>query len=170
MELCQLADEDNSKIITREELGAKFPEMLPFFDEWDRNGDGQLSRTDLVIGFCSSRIAYQKFTAVEGTEESPEEENQTGMGGMKELIAQDPNETFSLLDTDKDGFLTESEAPNKNVEMFKNLLTKMDGDGDKKLSREEFSKEIKKLQKIMGQGGGSTSSQGSGGGPPPPPR
>lgn len=170
MELCQRADQNGDKLVTPEELKATFPEMAPFFAEWDRNGDGKLSRTDLVIGFCSSRINYQKMTAVKQAEEEEAAQSDKESSGLKELFGKEPEELFTLLDLNKDGVLSSDEMPKENADLYKNLLTKMDTNEDGKLGREEFVKGIKKIQKMMGQGGsGQGGMGGPGGGPPPPP-
>ena len=171
MELCQLIDEDNSKLITKAEMTAKKPEMVPFFDEWDRNGDGSLTRTDFVIGFCTCRINYQKLTAIAEAEKEAADEIPSESGGMKGLIDKDPNEVFNQFDTDKDGFLTDAEAPADGGELFKNVMNRMDADGDKKVSKSEFMKGIGQLKKMMGQNSATSGGGGGpGGGPPPPPR
>lgn len=153
MELCQLADKNSDKTITREELQEAFPEMASFFSEWDRSADGQLSRTDLVIGFCTARINWQKMTAVEQAAEESEETDKEP-SGMIELFGKEPEELFALLDTNKDSFLSDDEIPGEKAELYRNLLAKLDTNEDGKLARDEFVKGMQKMRKMMGQGGG----------------
>ena len=160
MELCQRADEDSDKFITREELQSTFPEMAPFFDEWDRNGDGRLSRTDLVIGFCTSRITYQKLTATKQAEEEAEEEADKGPGGVKEFLDKDPSELFALVDSNGDNTWTEDELPKENGELYRTFLKKLDENHDGSVTHEEFSNGMKLLQSKM-KGGGASGGAGA---------
>lgn len=160
MELCQRVDEDNDKFITREELQSTFPEMAPFFDEWDRNGDGRLSRTDLVIGFCTSRITYQKLTVTKQAEEEAEEEADKGPGGLKEFLDKDPSELFALVDSNGDNTWTEDELPKENGELYRTFLKKLDENHDGSVTREEFSNGMKLLQSKM-KGGGASGGAGA---------
>ena len=160
MELCQRADEDSDKFITREELQSTFPEMAAFFDEWDRNGDGRLSRTDLVIGFCTSRITYQKLTVTKQAEEEAEEEADKGPGGVKEFLDKDPSELFALVDSNGDNTWTEDELPKENGELYRTFLKKLDENHDGSVTHEEFSNGMKLLQSKM-KGGGASGGAGA---------
>ena len=160
MELCQRADEDNDKFITREELQSTFPEMAPFFDEWDRNGDGRLSRTDLVIGFCTSRITYQKLTVTKQAEEEAEDQEDKGPGGVKEFLDKDPSELFALVDSNGDKTWTEDELPKENGELYRTFLKKLDENHDGSVTHEEFSNGMKLLQSKM-KGGGASGGAGA---------
>lgn len=171
MELCQSLDEDKNKEITREEVEKQTPEMVPFFDSWDTNGNGKLTRTEFVIGFCSCRINYQKMVASkEAADAEKAEAEAASPGGMKEMIEKNPEEVFALLDVNKDGKLTEDEAPEEKAELFRNVLTRLDADKDKTVTKEEFLKGMKELKKTIGHNASASSASGQGGGPPPPPR
>lgn len=156
MELCQRSDEDGDKLITREELQSTFPEMAPFFDEWDRDGKGSLSRTDLVIGFCSSRITYQKLTATKQAEEETSDHEGKGPGGVKEFLDKDPAELFTLVDANSDGVWKEEELPKENADLYRNFLKKLDENHDGSVTREEFTNGLKLIRSKMTPKGGAS--------------
>ncbi len=144
MEVCQQADDDGDKRISREEIEKVFPEMSPFFDEWRKEGEATLSRTDLVIGFCSTRITYQKLQTIYAARE--ESEKTEDFSETEGIFSKEPSEFFTLLDRDQDGVLTEGELPKENLEIYKNLFKRMDGDQDQKVVQEEFIKEMEKIR------------------------
>ena len=56
MELCRKLDADNDKRITKEEVKATAPELLPFYDDWDRDRCGTWSLSDFVYAFYKARV------------------------------------------------------------------------------------------------------------------
>lgn len=145
MEVCHKADSDSDKSITKEELEQELPLCVPFFEQWDRNKKGTLSRTDLVIGFCSARIKYQKMSRTISDDE--EEESLT-----KLVFKKEPNEIFAFLDRNNDGVIDVGDKPENDTGMFAEVLERFDGSKDAKINADEFSKGITRFKQDLGQG------------------
>lgn len=60
--------------------------------------------------------------------------------------AQEPAELFDKLDTNKDGVISADEVPDDKQTTFERLVKLGDGNGDKKLSKDELIAGLKKLQ------------------------
>ena len=164
MEICQKADLDGDKQITRDEISGELPLCVPFFDDWDRSKKGTLSRTDLVIGFCTARIKYQRMqqTLSEDDEQS----------GIKFVFKKEPSEIFTFLDRRGDNVIDASDAPEGESETFAKLIDRFDLSKDGRINADEFSKGITRFKQDMGK---TTSVKNSlnapqGGRPPRPPR
>ena len=65
-------------------------------------------------------------------------------GAVCSPLFAEEGDTFSQLDTNKDGFITEDEVEGSKKALFDRLLRVVDENGDKKLSKEEFAKGTKK--------------------------
>ncbi|MDO5565480.1 MAG: EF-hand domain-containing protein, partial [Planctomycetia bacterium] len=149
MELCRKLDANGDKKIDREEVQKGAPEMSEFYDEWDRNKDGILSQTDLVIGFCTCRNLYRKVALVE---EKVTEENEP-QSKLQEFMSRDPQELFAELDKNKDGSITNDELNGiKDAEIVKRFLNRLDSDRDEKVSKDEFVRGITNMKSRMKSG------------------
>ncbi|MDO5552743.1 MAG: HlyD family efflux transporter periplasmic adaptor subunit [Planctomycetia bacterium] len=175
MEFCRDLDPNRDKVITRGEVETVASPLLGFYDEWDRNGDGTLSHTDLVIGFCTCRNLWQKSAAL--LEEKAADQEEVELDPNRELTPQDfvtasPDQLFKRLDVDQNGTLEMSEIPDQESELVSRLLTRLDSDEDGTLSRDEFTKGISLMQKRMkgGLSNGANTRPAGGNAPPRPPR
>ncbi|MBR2692972.1 MAG: efflux RND transporter periplasmic adaptor subunit [Thermoguttaceae bacterium] len=165
MEVCQKADIDADKQITRDEISEALPLCLPFFDDWDRSKKGELSRTDLVIGFCTARIKYQRMQQTLSEDDGEQ-------SGMKFVFKKEPSEIFSFLDRNGDNIIDASDAPDGESDTFAKLIERFDLSKDGRINADEFSKGITRFKQDMGKTTSvkSSSSAPSGGGPRRPPR
>src|SRR5215203_1001789 len=59
------------------------------------------------------------------------------------LVAQEPNDLFTKLDANKDGYVTPDEVQEGQKALYERLLRTSDKDGDKKLSKDEFQAGLK---------------------------
>ncbi|MDO4587745.1 MAG: HlyD family efflux transporter periplasmic adaptor subunit [Planctomycetia bacterium] len=152
-------------MISFDEIGNDNQDLLDFVQEWNQ----VLTKTDLVIGFCTVRNFYQRFKRISDLESNQEEEQeeQTGING---LFNTDSNELFSKLDTNKNGFLTDDEISSlPNADKIKQLTSHFDTNSDEKISKEELSNGLKNLKRMLGNSGMTTDNRGNQGGSPPPP-
>lgn len=144
MEACQKVDTDSDKQITRDEISEALPLCLPFFDDWDRNQKGFLSRTDLVIGFCSSRINYQRMQQTIADDNN--ERN-----SMKFVFKKEPAVIFAYLDRNGDNSIDTTDAPEGDAGTFGELIARFDTNGDGMINADEFTKGIARFKQELGQ-------------------
>ncbi|MCR5358709.1 MAG: HlyD family efflux transporter periplasmic adaptor subunit [Thermoguttaceae bacterium] len=144
MEVCQKADADADKQITRDEISEELPLCLPFFGDWDRSKKGTLSRTDLVIGFCSARIKYQRMQQTLSDDENEQ-------SAMKFVFKKEPSEIFTFLDRSRDNVIDTDDAPEGEVEEFAEMIARFDVGNDGRVNADEFSKGIARFKQEIGQ-------------------
>ena len=144
MEICQEADMDGDKQITREEISEALPLCLPFFDDWDRTKKGTLSRTDLVIGFCTARIKYQRMQQTLSDDDGEQ-------SAMKFVFKKEPSEIFAFLDRNGDNVIDATDAPEGETEIFGEMLERFDLSKDSRINADEFSKGITRFKQEMGK-------------------
>lgn len=82
------------------------------------------------------------------------------------LAAEDGDDLFSKLDTNKDGFVSEDEVPAEQKELFNRLLRNADKDDDKKLNKDEFQAGLKPSEAAKAPLGGQGFPGRPGGGTP----
>ncbi len=150
MEFCRTLDEDHNKVITRKEVKEKAAELDNFYDEWDRNKDGEWSQTDFVIGFCSSRIYYEKMKALYQAEEMVDK-GKDHSRGISYWLDNNAEEIFAKYDADKDGFIVLNEIKSEHQEPLKEMFSLFDTDLDEKISLAEFKTGIDGLKARMNQ-------------------
>lgn len=144
MEVCQKADADADKQITRDEISEELPLCLPFFDDWDRSKKGTLSRTDLVIGFCSAQIKYQRMQQTLSDDENEQ-------SAMKFVFKKEPSEIFTFLDRSRDNVIDTDDAPEGEAEEFAEMIARFDVGNDGRVNADEFSKGIARFKQEIGQ-------------------
>ncbi|MBO7679398.1 MAG: hypothetical protein J6S75_06990, partial [Thermoguttaceae bacterium] len=144
MEVCQKADADADKQITRSEISEELPLCLPFFDDWDRSKKGTLSRTDLVLGFCSARIKYQRMQQTLSDDENEQ-------SAMKFVFKKEPSEIFAFLDRNRDNVIDTDDAPEGEAEEFAEMIARFDMGNDGRVNADEFSKGIARFKQEIGQ-------------------
>ncbi|MBO7679491.1 MAG: hypothetical protein J6S75_07460, partial [Thermoguttaceae bacterium] len=144
MEVCQEADTDSDKQITREEISETLPLCLPFFDDWDRSKKGVLTRTDLVIGFCTARIKYQRMQQTLSDDDGKQ-------SAMKFVFKKEPSEIFAFLDRNGDNVIDSADAPEGEAGIFGEMLERFDLSKDSRINADEFSKGITRFKQEMGK-------------------
>lgn len=144
MEVCQKADADADKQITRDEISEELPLCSPFFDDWDRSKKGTLSRTDLVIGFCSARIKYQRMQQTLSDDENEQ-------SAMKFVFKKEPSEIFAFLDRSRDNVIDTDDVPEGEAEEFAEMIARFDMGNDGRVNADEFSKGIARFKQEIGQ-------------------
>ena len=160
MEVCQKADVDADKQITRDEISEELPLCLPFFDDWDRSKKGTLSRTDLVIGFCSAQIKYQRMQQTLSDDENEQ-------SAMKFVFKKEPSEIFAFLDRNRDNVIDTDDVPEGEAEEFAEMIARFDMGNDGRVNADEFSKGIARFKQEIGQTSAvKNSSDAPQGGPP----
>ena len=161
MEVCQMGDSDSDKQITRSEIAENLPLCLPFFDEWDRSKKGSLTRTDLVIGFCSARIKYQRMQQT--ISELDEEES-----SMKFVFKMEPAEIFTFLDRTGENVIDAADTPEGENDSFAGLLKRLDLNEDGRVNADEFSKGITRFKQDLNKTPSAKGVSNSSGRPPRP--
>jgi len=149
-----------SYLSTREEKG----QLLTTFQLLDLNGDGKLSRDELIVG-------YQKILGLTHAEEEVDaimravDNNNSGsidytefvmatMNRQKMLSKERLEAVFKLFDKDGNGYLTADElkeifnpgnAKEIDEKVWTDLINEVDQNGDGKISYKEFKDMMLKL-------------------------
>ncbi|MFG0332816.1 MAG: EF-hand domain-containing protein, partial [Maioricimonas sp. JB049] len=127
--LLRVLDRDGDGRISREELA----KAIDYFDELDRNQDGQLDPAELFGAGMNSRGQTQ----MEGRRntDSPNRPRRPGEAPGRPGGDRNNATLFRQLDSDGDGFLSQGEVPPRiTAERFRQLDTNNDG----KLSQKEL--------------------------------
>ena len=113
-----------------------FPNASTIIASWDSNGDGQVSRQEVVDGFHALNAQANSNT------------------DSSVSTAQDPATLFSLYDTNKDGSLDLSEinatAGSSNATDPSQTLAAWDSNGDGAVSQQEFTDGFNLIKKATG--------------------
>ena len=116
----------------------------------DKNGDGKITMDEMMPNF--EGMGPGGFGGPGGPGGGP--------GGFGGGMAGNPQEIVTRLmegDKDNDGYLSESELP----ERMRPMITRADTDGDKKVSREELTVVAQRMSQA-GRGEGSGRGEGAG--------
>lgn len=145
--LIQQADTDKDGKVTEEEFKKALPNApASQFKELDRNGDGTLGKGDLP----PQRDPQGGFLRADA-----DKDGRVSAAEFKEAFPKSPEDRFTKLDKNKDGFLDKVdraltapaiskpavETPKAWPDVIKNLIAQSDTDKDDKLTFEEFSKD-----------------------------
>lgn len=121
----KLDSDGDGKLTAREVPDQQRRLVERLIDTQDKDDDGKLSESEFVAGL---------------SEERPRGETTNPGGGRPNQGGGqfNPDEIFARADRNGDGKLTPDEMPEERREGFKQMLTRVDADGDGAASREEF--------------------------------
>lgn len=144
-------------------LAARADEDADRFARLDTNKDGVLEASEVPQGGQrlferllrtadknkDGKLSLEEFVA--GTKDQPPaaEERPAPREGQPRPDAARAAEIFNQIDANKDGKVTENEVPEDKREIFRRMLERLDDDGDKALTKEQFLRAIT----IFAQGG-----------------
>lgn len=121
-------DKDNDGSLSRTEAAGN-PELARRFKEADKDGDGKLSRTEYLTVMTKRDAAVVKNKVTGDGKDAPR-------GKDKPLVKGERDPGFNVLDKDRDGSLSRTEAAG-NPELA-SRFKEADKDNDGKLSRMEY--------------------------------
>lgn len=121
----KLDGDGDGKLTAREVPDQQRRLVERLIDTQDKDDDGKLSESEFVAGLSEERPRGE-MTNPGGGRPNP------GGGQFN------PDEIFGRADRNGDGKLTPDEMPEERREGFKQMLTRVDADGDGAASREEF--------------------------------
>jgi len=121
--------------------GDRGPDAAEAFKRLDKDGDGKLSKEE-----APDRIK-QFFDRIDGNADGQIEQGEfreamARLGGAGrpggEAGPRDAEAMFARQDANKDGKLTADEVPEERREFFQRMLARLDDDGDKAITKEQF--------------------------------
>jgi len=139
-------------------------ELMGIFKELDANGDGQLSRDELILGYKKLMGEPQAIVEVDDLLAKLDKNNSgfieysefvLGTVNMQKMLSKNKLESaFKIFDKDGSGYITieefkeifSSNDPNADDSQWKNMIQEFDENGDGQISMEEFKTMMLKLQ------------------------
>jgi len=136
-------------------------ELLKVFQKLDKNGDGKLSKDELITGYAEVSGMFlgeeleQAFDAIDIDKSGSIDYNEFLVAALSEkqiLSERNMKEAFNLLDKDKSGAITVEEIKEvlgvgKEIpdETFKKIVKEVDANGDGEVSYAEFRQMLQKI-------------------------
>lgn len=145
-------DSDKSGSLSASELGVSSSQIT----EFDTDGDGEVSSSELVAGLKAKREKMQSSMENQRMQDGQMGLLQASMGGMKggDMSRMDARMSQKIMDekdADQDGMLSASELGVSAAN-----LSKVDADGDGKISQSELTASLKSHREaMMAENGGA---------------